>query len=104
METSETPDLARAARWFHALADPTRLRILGRLTDGEQCVGDLSRALAARQSRLSFHLKTLKEAGLVGDRRQGRWVFYALNPEVVEEMEDRVRALRTGLRQSLESI
>jgi ArsR family transcriptional regulator len=90
-------DLTQAARWFHALADETRLRILARLGEGEQCVCDLTDALEAGQSRLSFHLKTLKDAGLVRDRRQGRWVYYSLNPEAVEEMEELVKALRTGL-------
>jgi ArsR family transcriptional regulator len=96
-------DLARTARWFHALADPTRLRIVDRLAGGEQCVCDLTDALAAGQSRLSFHLKTLKDAGLVRGRRQGRWVFYELDPEVVEELEDVVRTLRVGLARPLTS-
>ena len=64
-------ELEHAARWFHALSDPTRLRIVERLAEGEQCVCDLTGALEAGQSRLSFHLKTLKDAGLVTDRRQG---------------------------------
>ncbi len=67
------------ARLFHALADETRLRILHELSAGELCVCDLMESLDAAQSRLSFHLKTLKEAGLVRDRRDGRWVYYALN-------------------------
>src|SRR5688572_25361749 len=81
-----TSDLGRAARWFHALADPTRLRIVERLTGGELCVCDLTGALELGQSRLSFHLKTLKDAGVLRDRRQGRWVYYALNAEVLDEM------------------
>ncbi len=60
-----TPDLARAARWFHALSDETRLHIVWLLAGGERCVCDLQEALDAAQSRLSFHLKTLREAGLV---------------------------------------
>lgn len=93
--------LGRAARLFHALADETRLRILDRLRDGEQCVCDLTDALEAGQSRLSFHLKTLKDAGIVRDRRQGRWVYYALNDEAIEALQDVVRWLggpRRGLR------
>jgi ArsR family transcriptional regulator len=68
------------------LADETRLRIVEQLTDGEQCVCDLSDALEAGQSRLSFHLKTLKDAGLLLDRRDGRWVYYSLNEDTIKEL------------------
>jgi ArsR family transcriptional regulator len=85
-------------RWFHALADETRLRIIDRLSEGEQCVCDLTALLDAAQSRLSFHLKTLKDAGILLDRRQGRWVYYSLNPEVIEEVEKFVSSLRTHTR------
>ncbi len=74
------------ARLFHALSDETRLRIVGQLLSGEQCVCDLTESLDAQQSRLSFHLKALKDAGLVVDRRDGRWVHYALNPEALEAL------------------
>jgi ArsR family transcriptional regulator len=77
METGEI------ARLFHALSDETRLAIVGRLMKGEQCVCDLVDILGGGQSRLSFHMKTLKEAGLVLDRRDGRWIHYSLNPEAL---------------------
>lgn len=79
-------DLAQVARWFHALSDETRLRIVGMLAEGERCVCDLTDALDAAQSRLSFHLKTLKTAGVVRDRKEGRWVYYSLDPEVLDAM------------------
>jgi ArsR family transcriptional regulator len=82
------------ARAFHALADGTRLRVLLRLRDGEECVCNLTDALEAGQSRLSFHLKTLKDAGLVRDRRAGRWVYYALEPGALETLETFLRSLR----------
>ncbi len=85
-------------RWFHALADETRLRIIDRLIDGERCVCVLTEEMGARQPRLSFHLKTLKEAGLVRDRRQGRWIYYSLNPDVMEEVERVARMLKAGSR------
>jgi len=75
-----------AAKLFHALSDPTRLEILERLRGGERCVCDLQDALDAAQSRLSFHLRTLRDAGLVSDRKEGRWVYYSLRPEAIEEM------------------
>lgn len=87
MPTATAPDLGRLTRQFHALSDPTRLRIIDRLRDGERCVCELTDALDAGQSRLSFHLKALKDAGLVSDRREGRWAYYTLNPEAFEQLE-----------------
>ena len=78
---------AHAVRWFHALSDETRLDIIARLLGGERCVCELTGDLAAQQPRLSFHLKTLKEAGLGTDRREGRWVYYTLNRETLREIE-----------------
>lgn len=86
-------DLPRAARLFHALSDETRLGILAMLGDGERCVCDLQADLDAAQSRLSFHLKVLKAAGLVTDRKDGRWSYYTLVPEAFGEAHDLVRAL-----------
>jgi ArsR family transcriptional regulator len=89
----------RVARWFHALSDETRLRIVDRLSDGEKCVCDLTDLLDAAQSRLSFHLKTLKDAGILKDRRDGRWVYYSLNPEAVEDLEHFICSLTNCCRQ-----
>lgn len=87
-------DFKRTARWFHALSDETRLQVIERLSDGEQCVCDLTDMLATTQSLLSFHLKTLKEAGFLTDRREGRWVYYSLNPEAIEDLERFIGSLK----------
>jgi ArsR family transcriptional regulator len=87
-------DLARAADLFHALSEQTRLEIIDRLKNGEQCVCDLMDALQSAQSRLSFHLKVLKEAGLINDRREGRWIYYTLNEQVFEEVTDVLTTLK----------
>ena len=71
--------LTHRARVFHALSDETRLAIVELLRGGERCVCDLQDALDAAQSRLSFHLKVLREAGLVRDRKEGRWSYYTLD-------------------------
>jgi ArsR family transcriptional regulator len=71
---------------FQAVAEETRFEIVRLLADGERCVCELQAQLDAAQSRLSFHLKKLKEAGVVADRRDGRWVYYSLVPEALEEM------------------
>lgn len=84
----------RLARWFHALSDETRLRILELLQRGECCVCDLQDSVGAAQSRLSFHLKVLRDAGLVIDRRQGRWNFYSLRPEVLDEIAAYLQELK----------
>jgi ArsR family transcriptional regulator len=91
-----TIDLERAITLFRALADPTRLGILKRLRSGEHCVCDLMDALNAGQSRLSFHLKCLKEAGVLRDRRVGRWIYYGLNPQAIGEIESAIATLRLG--------
>ncbi|HLG04925.1 MAG TPA: metalloregulator ArsR/SmtB family transcription factor [Gemmatimonadales bacterium] len=87
-----TGDLERSARAFHALSDVTRLRIVDLLRGGERCVCDLTGALGAGQSRLSFHLRILKEAGVVLDRKQGRWVYYRLNPDQVDRLAGALNA------------
>ncbi len=79
---------------FHALSDETRLEIMERLKDGEQCVCDLTDALKTGQSRLSFHLKVLKDAGLITDRPEGRWIYYSLNAEVLEDLVEMVQSLQ----------
>jgi ArsR family transcriptional regulator len=94
MLLTKAKELARAARRFHALADETRLRIIECLLECEHCVCDLTDMLQTGQSRLSFHLKTLKEAGLLQDRKDGRWIYYSLNPEVLHEVEDLLAEMR----------
>ena len=64
---------------FKALSDETRLRIIKLLEQGELCVCDITAALDMVQPKVSFHLSTLKEAGLIKDRKQGKWIHYSLN-------------------------
>jgi ArsR family transcriptional regulator len=86
--------VTKAATLFHALSDETRLALLGQLSGGERCVCELTDAMKARQSRLSFHLKVLKDAGLLLDRREGRWMYYAINPDAIEALEHVVDSLK----------
>jgi ArsR family transcriptional regulator len=83
----------RAVTLFHALSDDTRLSIIGMLRSGERCVCELQDELDAEQSRLSFHLKVLRDAGLVSDRREGRWSYYSIVPERLAEVHDLVIAM-----------
>ncbi len=64
---------------FHALSEPLRVQVLDLLREQELCVCDLCGALDVTQSKLSFHLKVLKEAQLVQARQEGRWIYYSLN-------------------------
>ena len=89
-------DAARAARLFHALSDETRVAAMLMLRGGEKCVCELQDELGAAQSRLSFHLKVLKDAGLVTDRRDGRWSYYAIAPDALQLAHDVVRDLATA--------
>ncbi len=79
------PDMATMARRYQALSDPTRLRILDLLAGGELCVCQLTEATGAAQSRLSFHLKALLEAGLLRARRSGRWMYYSIDLEGIDD-------------------
>jgi ArsR family transcriptional regulator len=64
---------------FKALADTTRLRILGLLLDGDICVCDIHQSLGLPQPKVSRHLAYLRRAGLVDARKDGLWVHYGLS-------------------------
>ena len=84
MQITTSPELTTVAAGFQALSDSLRLKILELLRSQELCVCELTEQLEISQSKLSFHLKTLKEAGLVRSRQQGRWIYYSLNlPQIV---------------------
>ncbi|MDB4880819.1 MAG: ArsR family transcriptional regulator [Gemmatimonadetes bacterium] len=89
---------ADTAALFHALSDPIRIEVLGLLVQGERCVCDLTEALDVAQSRLSWHLRTLKDAGLVSDRREGRWSYYTLERDAFEQAEAALAALKPKAR------
>jgi ArsR family transcriptional regulator, arsenate/arsenite/antimonite-responsive transcriptional repressor len=79
MQTPVVATPKNIASGFHALSDPLRISVLELLRQQEQCVCDLCSVLNVTQSKLSFHLKTLKEAGFVNSRQEGRWIYYSLN-------------------------
>ncbi len=73
-------DLEALTQIYSALADPTRLRILALLRDGEICVCHLHASLDVPQPTASRHLAYLRKAGLVDARRDGIWMHYRLTP------------------------
>jgi ArsR family transcriptional regulator len=84
MQLTTSPETTTLAAGFQALSDPLRIKILELLRSQELCVCELCEQLEINQSKLSFHLKNLKDAGLVRSRQQGRWIYYSLNlPQIV---------------------
>jgi len=74
---------------FKAISDPTRLKILYLLQDGELCVCEIIMALEKPQSTISHHLNVLKNAGFIKGRKEGIWIHYKLvNPEIVDLIEN----------------
>ncbi len=96
MPTRTAKQLTTVAKVFQALSDETRLLILEQLKEGEQCVCDLTEVFKTGQSRLSFHLRVLKEANLILARPEGRWVYYSLNADAVEDLQDVVNSLKAA--------
>lgn len=80
---------------LQALADAKRLSIVQALRSGERCVCELQVELDLAQPLLSHHLRILREAGIVDDRREGRWVYYSLLPDGLADVEALLGALRT---------
>ncbi len=77
-------ELRVLANLVKSMADETRLAILTMLQDGEMCVCEIMEALPVSQPAVSHHLRILRQAGLIADRRQGKWIFYSLDPDAVE--------------------
>jgi ArsR family transcriptional regulator, arsenate/arsenite/antimonite-responsive transcriptional repressor len=78
-------------RAFKALSDPTRLRIFLLLMERELCVCELMFVLDMPQSRVSHQLRLLRDADLVEDKRDGRWIIYAIPPTVKESLAPLLR-------------
>lgn len=70
---------AQLVKWLKALADEKRLQIIELVSQRSVCVCELEGLVGLTQPAVSHHLKILREAGLVNDTRQGKWVFYSLN-------------------------
>src|SRR3954464_2408027 len=103
MATATRIDSARAAALFHALSDALAVNVVTLLLDGERCVCDLMSDLDLAQSRLSWHLKTLSDAGIIIGRREGRWNYYSLNTEGLAEARGILDALKPSRRLAVRS-
>lgn len=87
-------ELVLAAKAF---ADPSRVRILLALREGELCVCELCDALAVTQSTLSTHLQVIRRAGLVSARKQGKWMYYAIAPDAKRLLDSLTRFFSNSL-------
>lgn len=83
-------NLEKKAKILKALGQPTRLRIMEYLRDGERCVCEIFPAIGGQQSNVSRHLAVLKQAGLVLDRRVGVSVFYQVKDPAIFKILDRL--------------
>jgi len=89
---------------FKALADPNRLRITLLLRRRELCVCELMAVLGMEQSRVSHHMRVLREAGIAEDVREGRWIIYRIPAEARDLVEDLFAgALRERIEASAEA-
>lgn len=76
------------AKLFRGLGDPTRLKILEMLREGDKCVGELVSLLGLPQGRVSSHLACLRWCGYVSTRRRGKKIYYQLvDPRVRDILE-----------------
>ena len=74
------------------------MEVIESLSEGECCVCDLMEKIGLAQSRLSFHLKVLKDSGLITDRQSGRWVYYKLDLEALQLLEDWIADLKKSCK------
>jgi DNA-binding transcriptional ArsR family regulator len=93
MKKIEGEDSDSEADIFNAAADPCRIRILKLLREGELCVCEIMTALNRPQSSTSHHLSILKDAGLIKERKDGKWSRYRLSDGAVIEMLNQVKLL-----------
>ena len=82
----DEPVAMRLAEFFKTLGDPTRLRIISALAEGEACVHELAEALGITQSAVSHQLRLLRHQGVVRYRKVGRHVYYALDDEHIRDL------------------
>lgn len=99
----ENTTMEATIKMFKALSDETRLRIYLLLLQDELCVCELVDILNIEQSRISHSVRILKEADLVVNRREGKWIIYAVNPEtennrIIQGLKDELKLSKQDLK------
>ncbi|MDV0445018.1 hypothetical protein MmiAt1_05720 [Methanimicrococcus sp. At1] len=84
------------ARFFKALSDPNRLMIIDMLSCGELCACVILEKFQFTQPTLSHHMKTLCDCRLVNGRKEGKWTYYSLNDEIVQNFRVFLEELTTA--------
>ena len=98
MKVQTCPDLKNVLSGFHALSDPLRLRVVELLLRSQElCVGELVKQLDVSPSKLSFHLKILKQANLLNSHKEGHWIYYSLNSSEFIVLEQYLKSNFTRL-------
>ena len=101
-QLSEQPQAQEMlAKYFRGFGDPTRLRILRLLLEGERSVGELVEALGGLQGRISSHLMCLRWCGYVTTRREGRRVYYSVTDPRVRDILHLAQSMRREHAESL---
>ncbi|SFR11123.1 ArsR/SmtB family transcription factor [Desulfoscipio geothermicus] len=99
----------KIAEFYKALGDKTRLQILKMLSTQEMCVNEISDRLNKSQPAISHHLKILKQAGLIVNNRDGKWIKYCINVNAFEnilqgENEEVIKSYAQPIQRVLENL
>ena len=102
-------DLKEIAQMYKALGDETRLQIIKMLSESEKCVCEVFDSLDMSQPAVSHHLKVLRQAKLIKDRKEGKWIYYSLNLNLFEDLHfgessDILTAYLEPIRQQIQKI
>jgi DNA-binding transcriptional ArsR family regulator len=89
-------EVSTATAVLAAVADPVRWTVLSRLVDAPRCVCDLQDHVPVAANLLSYHLRVLREAGLVTSTRRGRWIDYALADDALDRMQAALPGVLAG--------
>jgi ArsR family transcriptional regulator len=93
--------IEKYTKFFKALGEPTRLKILKVLAEREMCVCELIEIMEMNQPRISQRLKVLKEAGVISERKQAQWIYYSL---CCEDFHDFINAFVAFIQEDLKNI
>ncbi|MBE9101397.1 ArsR/SmtB family transcription factor [Vacuolonema iberomarrocanum] len=85
-DSTPTEVVQQVAEYFGVLSEPTRLRILNILREGEKCVQELVEATSTSQANVSKHLKVMVQAGILTRRTEGTSAFYKVDDELIYEL------------------
>lgn len=84
-DSKEAQNIAEVYNFMRAVADPNRLKILCLLRGGSLCVCKIVTEIKISDKLVSHHLKQLKKAGLLNEKREGNFIYYSLNKKIIKE-------------------